>query len=333
MADILSFLPEHARDGVVTYITEDDKVYGNMPAADAVDVFDPTTEPDIYVDDGGEEEIFPESESAPIGELAPTDFAGNDYFYTECRGGQGAYRRMLTKEGGQPSGPRGSPTRYGYISTLFNLEGSTTSTIRINNPDKDVAFAFLGGNGTNGFAVDAGMQYSPVYRNWALFIRTQGGAVRSQTDPAYRFAPNQQIAVEFFTVQNPSTIQDVDADGDRDNLIAVVAKGQRDIRGGGGPWDRTFVLDVASGGWPRDGYDAGNGINLKQTVSLAQAGTQTFTTGSYFRGTTITNTQVGASYASRRPLRSDDIAKVCEYPAIPADVINTSSSGAINIEY
>jgi hypothetical protein len=245
---------------------------------------------------------------------------------------------MFTKEGGV-GGSRGSSTRYAYIRTIFGVRGGGTSTIRIANQNNTVAFAFLGGNGTNGWAIDAGLQYGPTYRDWALFLRTQGGALKTQGPglEAERFAPEQRIEVEFYVVQNFDTINIWDDDGDNDNVVAVTARG-RNVRTGN-TQTKTFVMDIARKGWYRDGtnYESAPeiwrtaGINLRHTVSLAQK-TMNLNDGSYFRGTTIENTLVGSSYATRRTQTSSDVARICEWPGSPANTVEVVN-GAVNIQY
>ncbi len=93
---------------------------------------------------------------------------------------------MLREYGGLPPdvhqrGGRAAPTRYTYIAADFSVRGGDACTIKITDPDKDVAFAFLGGNSTNGWWLDAGLQYSPLRRDWALFIRDKGKALSSKT--------------------------------------------------------------------------------------------------------------------------------------------------------
>ena len=76
---------------------------------------------------------------------------------------------------------------------------------------------------------------------------------------------------------------------------------------------RRYVFEVP-GGWPRSGFSGGRGLNLRYTVSLAQVGGMDVTTGSYFSGTRVKNVYVGSSYRTRRPLRPDDVQKVCTFP-------------------
>ena len=307
-------------------------MYGNTPEAKQVGFYKPTKDANIYVDERGSKAFFPTTAPDPEPELSPTWLY--DHFYTECRGDKGAYRRMFTKEGGV-----GISTRYTYIRTVFGVRGGSTSTIRIANRDNTTAFAFLGGNGTNGWAMDAGLQYGSTYEDWALFLRTQGGVVSSQGrgQEAERFAPDQRIEVEFFVVQDSTTLNIHDADGDNDNVVAVIARG-RDVSDGT-MQTKTFVMDIARKGWYRDGmnYESAEyirrtaGINLRHTVSLAQI-TMNLNDGSYFRGTTIEDTLVGSSYATRRAQTSTDVARICEWPGSPADVVQVVN-GAVNIQY
>lgn len=115
------------------------------------------------------------------------------------------------------------------------------------------------------------------------------------------------------------------------NCVAVVARGRQRDNGGvrGGPQVRSYIIAVP-GGWPLDGFDAGHGINLRHTVSIAQKGALDFTPGSYFKGTKITNTLVGTSYATRRPLEPGDVQQRCSFPN--RDVVQTKGA-AVDIVY
>lgn len=237
--------------------------------------------------------------------------------FSSCRGGTGAYYQMFTKEGGAASS-----TRYTYISADIELAGGDARSIHITNPDKDVAFVFLGGNGTDGWWLDAGLQYSPLRRDWALFFWDEGKALeaagkpfRRRSTPALgpddRFAPNQTVSLEMFIPQRPV----LGAGRPLDNRVAVIARGRGRDNGlvRGKVQVRRYVFEVP-GGWPRDGFADGRGLNLRYTVSLAQVGGMDVTTGSHFWGTRVKNVYMGSSYATRRPLRPSDVQKVCASP-------------------
>ena len=241
--------------------------------------------------------------------------------FSSCRGGTGAYYQMFTKEGGV----RGAP-RYTYIAADIELSGgdpdSGPDSVRITDPDKDVAFVFLGGNGTNGWWFDAGLQYSPLRRDWALFFWDEGEALRSagrpferRATPALgpddRFAPDQTVSLELFVPQRPV----LGARRPLEDRVVVIARGRGRAGGsaGGKMQVRRYVFEVP-GGWPRSGFSVGRGLNLRYTVSLAQVGGMDVTTGSYFSGTRVKNVYVGSSYRTRRPLRPDDVQRVCAYP-------------------
>ena len=237
--------------------------------------------------------------------------------FSSCRGGTGAYYQVFIKEGGV----RGTP-RYTYIAADVELSGSGTDGVRITNPDKDVAFVFLGGNGTNGWWLDAGLQYSPLRRDWALFFWDEGEALRTAGRPFVRratpalgpddrFAPDQTVSLELLIPQRPV----LGARRPLDHRVVVVARGRGRAGGSaaGKMQVRRYVFEVP-GGWPRSGFSGGRGLNLRYTVSLAQVGGMDVTTGSYFSGTRVKNVYVGSSYRTRRPLRPSDVQRVCAYP-------------------
>ena len=76
---------------------------------------------------------------------------------------------------------------------------------------------------------------------------------------------------------------------------------------------RRYAFEVP-GGWPRDGFANGRGLNLRYTVSLAQVGGMDVRTGCYFSGTRVKNVYVGPNYRTRRTLRPSDVQRVCAYP-------------------
>lgn len=254
--------------------------------------------------------------------------------FTQCREGAGAYYQMFTKEKDATGAP------YTYISADVYVAGADTHSIKIANPNKDVAFVFLGGNGTDGWWLDAGLQYSPVRKDWALFFWDEGKALEARgrpftfkrklspaLTPEQRFAPNQTIKLEMFIPQKAV----LGARETMDNRVTVIARGRQRTNNGvrGKEQVRRYIFEVP-GGWPRSVRANGRGINLRYTVSLAQVGRVDLTTGSYFRGTRISNVYVGSSYATRRPLRRSDIASLCRSPN---DQVVQMQNGVISINY
>ena len=253
--------------------------------------------------------------------------------FTGCRKGAGAYYQMFTQEADATGAP------YTYISADVYVGGADTKSIKITDPSKEVAFVFLGGNGTDGWWLDAGLQYSPLVKDWSLFFWDKGKAqeVRGKPftfkrkstptlTPQSRFAPDQTIKLELFVPQKAA----LGARRPMDNRVAVIARGrQRDSDGVRGKAQvQRYVFEVPSG-WPRSGRANGRGINLRYTASLAQVGKVDLSTGSYFKGTRITNVYVGSSYATKRPLRQSDIASRCRSP----DNEIVMQGGAISIDY
>ena len=254
--------------------------------------------------------------------------------FTRCRGGAGAYYQMFTEE-------RDFTGRsYTYISADVYVGGGDAESIKITDPSKEVAFVFLGGNGTDGWWLDAGLQYSPRVKDWSLFFWDKGKAqeVRGKPfaferkatptlTPQSRFAPDQTIKLELFVPQKAV----LGARTPLDNRVAVIARGRQRDRDGvrGKAQVQRYVFEVPSG-WPRSGRADGRGINLRYTASLAQVGKVDLTTGSYFKGTRATNVYVGSSYATRRPLRQGDMASRCRSPN---NRIVNLQDGAIAIDY
>ena len=254
--------------------------------------------------------------------------------FTRCRDGAGAYYQMFTREEDDTGAP------YTYISADVYVGGGDTESINITNPGKEVGFVSLGGNGTDGWWLDAGLQYSPLVKDWSLFFWDKGKAQKVSgkpftferkatptLTPQSRFAPDQTIKLEFFIPQKAV----LGAPTPLDNRVAVIARGrQRDKNGVRGHEQvQRYVFEVPSG-WPRSGKANGRGINLRYTASLAQVGKVDLATGSYFKGTRVTNVYVGSSYATRRPLKQSDMASRC---SSPDNQVAKLQDGAISIDY
>ena len=155
--------------------------------------------------------------------------------FTRCRGGAGAYYQMFTEE-------RDFTGRsYTYISADVYVGGGDAESIKITDPSKEVAFVFLGGNGTDGWWLDAGLQYSPLVKDWSLFFWDKGKALevrgkpfafeRKATPtltPQSRFAPDQTIKLELFVPQKAV----LGARTPLDNRVAAIARGRQRDRDG-----------------------------------------------------------------------------------------------------
>lgn len=308
MRELMSVMPAQYLDEPIAYVTADGEVYSNRTDIEKVITYKYDPAKDKYIDENGNTIIPPESSLSDA--LSTQNLP--DSSYTSCNVAEGPYRRMYTKVGGK-GGPYGMPggEYLAYHKVVYGVRGPESIRVR----STETAYAFIGGNGRNSTALDAGLQWNPGDssgngRGWALFMYHQNNAYNSLP---IRWPGNQNITLELQVLS------------DRPDHIMIRGV---DTRLGQA---RTLVIDRATGNrfssnvtdWGPGGYL----INFKQTVSIAQSGGYR-KTGSYFRGTTITGTRIGPSSSNNHLLRSQDVGGICAWPN--TTVIN-EVGGVINI--
>ncbi len=168
--------PEERKNVHIIYVTNDGRVLTNKIHVKRQFRFLDRVGDNIYQDARGEVYIVPEPEQALQQE-------GSRIFTPRCRDNEGPYRRVHTKPG------------FGSVKAVrVHLPGA--ESIRV-IPGSETPFIMLGGWGKNGHgAVEGGLQYSPTFNDWALFLLVQG-RVPIPDLPGFRFAANQDVQLTF----------------------------------------------------------------------------------------------------------------------------------------
>jgi hypothetical protein len=160
----------------------------------------------------------------------------------------GPYHRVLTTPG------------YSYVRATVFLPCDGVHV----NPSGETPFVYLGGwgAGDDGTAIDAGFQYSPTYRNYALFIRAQTSRDqgKKQISESPRFVCGHPVKLEFIAYSRTeihlnatgTTADNKGADIKAANIVHSV------LRHG------------AAYNWPPDGGGRRNGIVLKRMTTIGQ---------------------------------------------------------------
>lgn len=100
--------------------------------------------------------------------------------------GTGPYRRVSSKVGT-------SSTPYTYVESKVTLP--VAANVKEASGTNDTAYVYIGGSG-NGTEIDAGLQHSPTYNNWAPIILCKG-VVYHPTDKD-RFVAGQNVTMAFY---------------------------------------------------------------------------------------------------------------------------------------
>ncbi|WP_229525767.1 hypothetical protein [Paenibacillus farraposensis] len=193
-----------------------------------------------YKDSTGQIYIFPVLQPKPdcmVGNHSistPMDFSTNAASFPVCRDlRNGAYRGVYSHIG------------YAWATTRIHLPSKKEI---YENPSKytsSTGYVYMGGWGNTNNAVDAGLQHSPKFNDWAPFLLIEGNGGRLTFTP--RFEGDQDIQMKFYV---PS-----------DGVVALVISGH-DISG-------TKVTKTFTG--PAPGWTStGNGNLIKRMTSMAQ---------------------------------------------------------------
>ncbi|WP_342415928.1 hypothetical protein NST83_24075 [Paenibacillus sp. FSL R10-2782] len=161
------------------------------------------------------------------------------------------------------------------------------------NPSKytgSTGFVYMGGWGNTNNAVDAGLQHSPKYNDWAPFLLIEGNGGPLTFTP--RFEGDQDIQMKFYV---PS-----------DGIVALVIYGY-DISG-------TKVEKTYTGAAP--GWTAsGNGNIIKRMTSIAQIQNhEDYNDGSYIKNVDWYGSFIGPNSVDSVPWRSTETYGYCSSP-------------------
>jgi len=142
------------------------------------------------------------------------------------------------------------------LATVY-LPCASNGDIHFSYPNSETAYIYMGGFSGAGYAIDAGMQFSNKYNDWALFIR-QG---LKQNSNYTRYQCNQTIQLEFHPVSTTLLADDVLGYQDNGSFLRI-----------------TQTFDVpASEFWS----PSCPSCIVKRVSSLAQNGFLNVTDGSY----------------------------------------------------
>jgi hypothetical protein len=182
--------------------------------------------------------------------------------------GSGPYHRVFTNPG------------YSYVQGSVYLPCGVVSL----DARSETAFAYVGGwgAGDKGTAVDAGFQYSPVYKNYALFIRGQTSAhqQRKQISERPRFVCGHKVRFKFLAYSDTELRFSAYGSTADDNGRNRVKHDEIEAH-----------LHHGKGySWPANGGGPVNGIILKRMTTIGQSGIERTlppgltwdTDGSYF---------------------------------------------------
>ncbi|WP_415640049.1 hypothetical protein [Paenibacillus sediminis] len=162
-------------------------------------------------------------------------------------GGSGPYRRVYSNDG------------YSWISTYVTLPGG--SNVKDNNsaaPYYDTAYVYTGGWGATDVGVDAGMQHSTMYDDWAPSTLANGQMVTSTP----RYKSGQDIYLKFYvTATNEVTLA----------VSGITTTGESKT---------TTIVRSGVSGWTKDGSK----MRLKRMTTIGQKNGESFTTGSFMKG-------------------------------------------------
>lgn len=270
ISEVMRLLPPAHRDNVI-YFSESGAIYANKVALKSE--FRPARRlrDNIYQTSWGERFVAPASGS----DASSGSGASAQGEYTCASVNTGPFRRVATQAGANVL-----YGRYSYASAdIFAPgDGSVYGKTDNNGIQVETPYIYMGGQSSTGVEVDAGLQWSNVHTDWALFLRV-GGALYN----------NNQVRLN-----SPATVtleHYVPADG---TVVVRVAGGT--VRTGS---NRSLV--AAAGGWTRNGV----GNTMKRITSIAQSSLN-LTSGSYLLGVSWANAQLGRYSGTTQPIPIPD---------------------------
>jgi hypothetical protein len=225
----------------------------------------------------------------------------------------GPFRRALSKTG------------FAYEAADIALPGRNDITAldpsgRL-KPSGDTVYVYLGGRGSRGGEVDAGLQYSAAHDNWSLFLAVGGFGYTygpSPGAPAHpRFVSGQTVRLEFEVIETDEV--EVRATGIDEAATDVPPT----------PVTHAIRLDVSAFPESNANVDAdragrptnfgwnpsGAGNRLKRVTSMAQeAGHENFLSGSFVHGVEWANCVIGRSPGDAAPWSAANTSGFTTHP-------------------
>lgn len=206
-------------------------------------------------------------------------------------GGTGPYRRVSSN-----AGTKSQP--YTYMETTVTLPSK--SNIKENG--KDTAYVYIGGSG-NGTEIDAGLQHSPTYDNWAPIINCN--SVYSHPSDTDRFKGGQTVKMVFYV--------------SADNKVVLQVSGTTDK----GQYKTITTYCNTATGWKANGI----GNTMKRVTSIGQS-PENLSSGSYILGVKWANSYIGTTSSKHQWLANDTLASgsIC-YPNKTKVTVNYVNAG------
>ncbi|MBT2291464.1 hypothetical protein J7E73_20530 [Paenibacillus albidus] len=256
MAEVLSRLAPEDRENVM-FVDENGKIYSNKVAIiDSTENYTSIGD-NQYRSTSGLTITGPGNYAEPIDTAADDSPLGGEFFTNGGEfstnsviptqtGGSGPYRRVYSNDG------------FSWMSTYVTLPGGTNIKDSNSTGLLDTAFVYLGGWSSNSTGIDAGMQHSTAYDDWAPTTLANNAM---QPSPI-RFKANQDIYMKFYiTNTNEAT-------------LAVSGIGTDGVS------KTVTIVRAGVSGWNKDGI----GSRLKRMTTIGQKGGESMTTGSYMKG-------------------------------------------------
>jgi len=287
MERVLAVLPEEHRDNVV-YLDQHGNVHVNRPELKQQVQFARPLGGGRYAWPDGSEFSLPEGNFGPAAGPTPVPTPPSGWVPPPCNlETSGSFRRVLSWPG---SGPWWGLYRYAAFSANVWLPDASLGQVRM--ASQDTGYIYTGGWGESpDSTVDAGIQYSQRYGDWAPFIALHGG--RRPDDVVWnpgRLRAGQYALLQFY----------VPADG----YVALRVQGEWIDGSWGSQVGRTMVTS-----WRADGL-----LNrLKRVTSIAQL-RRNYRSGSYLLGVHWFRTALGRSLDTLRPWDGFDTAEECNVP-------------------
>lgn len=254
---VMELLPPAYRDNVI-YFSENGTIYANRVALKSE--FQPARQikDNLYETSWGERFVTPPSDyDSPAGSGIS---AQGEYTCTSVS--TGPYRRVATQAGANVLYGRYS---YAYADIAVPGDGSVRGRTNSSGTQVETPFVYLGGQSSTGKEVDAGLQWSNVNKDWALYLRAAG---TTYNNSQVRLTSPATVTLEYY----------VPADG----TVAIRVTGGA-VRTG---TNRSLV--ASAGGWTKSGV----GNTLKRLTTVAQASLN-LTSGSYILGVSWANVKLG----------------------------------------
>jgi hypothetical protein len=150
----------------------------------------------------------------------------------------------------------------------------------------DTAYIYIGGTGSTGVEVDAGLQYSQTYDNWAFYMKVGSGTPYTTT---LRFKANQDAFVKFYVPSNGNV------------ALSVTAYDTSNTK-------KTISHTMAATGFNQNG----SGCRIKRCTTIAQ-NNQNFSSGSWYENAHWYFCKIRTSSTSNHTWASSDNYQVTSY--------------------